>query len=478
MPKTTSDQKVVAFLAKKRIDKQRCKYDKRGKLTSLDLSDLQLAELPREIGQLTNLQTLSLEDNQLTQLPREIGQLTNLRRLSLGFFQSTQNTPGRARKLRDSEVPKNQLTQLPPQISQLINLQELYIAGSKAQLPPEIGNLVSLRVLSIHNSRLTQLPPEIGQLTNLQFLYAGMNSLVQLPPEICKLSRLQGLYLFINQLMQLSPEISQLTNLQTLSFTDNPNLLTPPPEIVVQGTQEVMAFLQAIQRESVKRYEAKLLLVGEGGTGKSSLLRALHGKVFDASQDSTHGIEVETLLLPHPSLPGCPLLLNTWDFGGQDIYHATHQFFLTKRSLYLVVWNARTGDEQSKLDFWLKTLSVRAPEAPVLLVATHIDERPADLNVQQYRRAYPQITGVLQISSKTGEGLESLEEAVAQQAAALPLMGQPWPTSWVEVEQALLERPEHHINVEIYTHLCLDKGIRVEMAQGTLGSYLHDLGKI
>src|SRR6266700_1308234 len=424
MPKTTSDQKVVAFLAKKRIDKQRCKYDKRGKLTSLDLSDLQLAELPREIGQLTNLQTLSLEDNQLTQLPREIGQLTNLqtlslegnqltqlpreigqltnlRRLSLGFFQSTQNTPGRARKLRDSEVPKNQLTQLPPQISQLINLQELYIAGSKAQLPPEIGNLVSLRVLSIHNSRLTQLTPEIGQFNNLQFLYAGMNSLVQLPPEICKLSRLQGLYLFINQLMQLSPEIgqltnlqtlalegnqlrqlppeiSQLTNLQTLSFTDNPNLLTPPPEIVVQGTQEVMAFLQAIQRESVKRYEAKLLLVGEGGTRKSSLLRALHGKVFDASQDSTHGIEVETLLLPHPSLPGCPLLLNTWDFGGQDIYHATHQFFLTKRSLYLVVWNARTGDEQSKLDFWLKTLSVRAPEAPVLLVATHIDERPAD----------------------------------------------------------------------------------------------------
>src|SRR6266568_6393702 len=206
MPKTTSDQKVVAFLAKKRIDKQRCKYDKRGKLTSLDLSDLQLAELPREIGQLTNLQTLSLEDNQLTQLPPEIGQLTNL------------------------------------------------------------------QTLALEGNQLRQLPPEIGRLTNLQTLALESNQLTQLPPEI-----------------------SQLTNLQTLSFTDNPNLLTPPPEIVVQGTQEVMAFLQAIQRESVKRYEAKLLLVGEGGTGKSSLLRALHGKVFDASQDSTHGIEVETL---------------------------------------------------------------------------------------------------------------------------------------------------------------------------------------
>ncbi|WP_347242416.1 hypothetical protein [Nostoc sp. FACHB-888] len=25
--------------------------------------------------------------------------------------------------------------------------------------------------------------------------------------------------------------------------------------------------------------------------------------------------------------------VNIWDFGGQEIYHATHQFFLTRRSL-------------------------------------------------------------------------------------------------------------------------------------------------
>ena len=29
--------------------------------------------------------------------------------------------------------------------------------------------------------------------------------------------------------------------------------------------------------------------------------------------------------------------VNMWDFGGQEIYHATHQFFLTKRSLYALV---------------------------------------------------------------------------------------------------------------------------------------------
>ena len=33
-----------------------------------------------------------------------------------------------------------------------------------------------------------------------------------------------------------------------------------------------------------------------------------------------------------------PLVFRTWDFGGQTEYYATHQYFLSKRSLYLVVW--------------------------------------------------------------------------------------------------------------------------------------------
>src|SRR5215472_4929508 len=66
--------------------------------------------------------------------------------------------------------------------------------------------------------------------------------------------------------------------------------------------------------------------------------------------------------------------------GGQQIYHATHQFFLTKRSLYMVVWNARLGVQQGRLDYWLETIKAHAPDAPVLLVATHVDERTPDLN--------------------------------------------------------------------------------------------------
>jgi hypothetical protein len=215
--------------------------------------------------------------------------------------------------------------------------------------------------------------------------------------------------------------------------------------------------------------------VGEGGTGKSSLLRALRDDAFDPNLTTTHGIEVDRLQLPHLSHE---IILNTWDFGGQHIYHATHQFFLTKRSLYFVVWNARLGVEQGRLDYWLETIKAHAPDAPVLLVATHVDERMPDLNYQLYRGVYPQIVGNLAVSNKNGEGIAELKTVLADQALRLPLMGQPWPAKWLRAEKVLLARPEHHIDADTYVHCCSTCEVEVDIAKGSLGNYLHDLGKI
>jgi GTPase SAR1 family protein len=49
----------------------------------------------------------------------------------------------------------------------------------------------------------------------------------------------------------------------------------------------------------------------------------------------------------------------TWDFGGQREYYATHQYFLSKRSLYLVVW--RIPDRQRGINeilHWLVNIQV------------------------------------------------------------------------------------------------------------------------
>jgi internalin A len=56
--------------------------------------------------------------------------------------------------------------------------------------------------------------------------------------------------------------------------------------------------------------------------------------------------------------------LHVWDFGGQEIQHATHQFFLTERSLYLVVLNGRAGDEENDAEYWLKFVKTFGASSP------------------------------------------------------------------------------------------------------------------
>ncbi len=458
-----------------------------GYLTSLQrfyLNNNQLREIPSELGQLISLQELVLNDNQLSQLPASLGQLTNLQGLYLRGNQLSQlpASLGQLTNLQGLYLRGNQLSQLPPDLGRLTRLQKLYLDENQlSELPPELGQLTNLQELYLNKNQLSELPPDLGRLTSLQKLDLDENQLSELPPELGQLTNLQELYLNKNQLCELPPELGRVTSLQTLRLENNSDLLTPPPEIVEQGTQAMLAFLRELnwdQNTVHRRYEAKVILVGEGGTGKSSLLRAMQQKPFDPLLETTHGIEIETLIWPHPSLPSKHLVLNTWDFGGQDIYRATHQFFLTKRSLYLVIWNARLGGEQGKLDYWLNTIRVLAPDALILLVAAHVDERLPDLNIPQYRADYPQIVDVLHISNKTGVGIDKLKQAVAKHAAMLPLMGQPWPISWEGVERELVVSPAHHISTATYMDLCMVKGVHAALAQGTLGSYLHDLGKI
>ncbi|GHO98808.1 hypothetical protein KSF_088560 [Reticulibacter mediterranei] len=379
-------------------------------------------------------------------------------------------------KLLHLDLSGLSLTYVPAELRQLTNLQVLDLSNNQlSEVPAELGRLTNLQSLALYHNQLSEVPAELGQLTNLQRLTLYHNQLSEVPAELGQLTNLQTLYLNDNQLSQVPVELGQLTSLQELNLSNNPSLLTPPPEIVSQRTSAILTFLRELQKNSTMRYEAKLLIVGEGGTGKSSLLRSLHNEVFDPHLATTHGIAIQPLSL---SSGAYNMTLHVWDFGGQHIYHATHQFFLTERSLYLVVWNARLGAEQGRLDYWLDTIKTLAPNAPVLLVATHIDERPPDLNYPLYQNTYPQLVGNLSISNQNGIGIDALKEALSLVALKLPLMGQPWPQQWLDAENVLSAHTESYIDAFTYVHNCANCGVEENIANGTLGNYLHDLGKI
>ncbi len=302
----------------------------------------------------------------------------------------------------------------------------------------------------------------------------------QVLQEIERAARSGGtaLYLGGNRLSSLPPEIARLTNLTTLSLDNNP-LSSLPPDVVAQGTRALLAYLGAQLEASSRQWVSKMLVVGQGGVGKTSLLRALRGETF-TEQDTTHGIEIGTLELKHPTEPDVTMQLNTWDFAGQEIAHATHQFFLTNRSLFLLAWNARHGFAQGRLYYWLDTIQALAPESPVLIVATHTDQRDADLPLADLRRSYPQIIGHCPISNATGQGVEELRQEIVKTAAdprKLPLMGERWPTAWLDAANALRASPEKHLPARELWKRLAEHNVTGDHAR-VLAQWLHELGDI
>ncbi|MEH1964997.1 COR domain-containing protein [Nostoc sp.] len=448
-------------------------------LTELYLSNNQLSSLPPEICQLSNLTLLSLHNNQLSSLPPEICQLSNLTLLSLDNNQ-LRSLPLEICQLSNLtllSLSKNQLSSLPPEICQLSNLTVQYLDNNQLRsLPLEICQLSNLTLLSLSNNQLSSLPLEICQLFNLTKLTLDNNQLRSLPLEICQLSNLTLLSLHNNQLSSLPLEFSQLSNLTLLSL-DNNALTSPPPEIVEQGIQAILTYLRERLKGNLRQWISKLLVVGEGGVGKTSLLKALRGEEFNTQESTTHGIEIKWLDLTHPSKAGTTMHLKTWDFAGQEINHATHQFFLTNRSLFLLAWNARLGFEQGKLYYWLDTIKALAPDSPILLVATHIDERDADLPLAELRRKYPQIIEHCKISSKISRGVEELRQAIAEAAAKLPLMGEIWPTTWLNAANAIRTQPKKQITPQQLWDIMADSQV-ADISKEVLARWLHELGEI
>jgi small GTP-binding protein len=425
---------------------------------SVDLTGLGLTEIPDSIGQLTALTTLNLSRNQLTEIPDWIGQLTALTTLNLNG---------------------NRLTEIPDWIGQLTALTDLDLSRNLlTEVPDSIGQLTALIRLYLYGNQLTEIPDSIRQLTALKRLDLSRNRLTEIPDWIGQLTGLTGLNLNDNRLKEIPDSIGQLTGLTTLNLNDNRRLFSPPREVLAQGTMAVLAFLQALSKSSVERWRSKIMIVGEATVGKTSLAKQLLGEGFDPDERQTHGLRVRSLPLPHPDRPGVTMALDVWDFGGQLEYRATQRFYLTDRSLFLVVWNSRARAADGKVTAWLDAITARAPDAPILLVATHGDENSPAALPHNLPDRYPGIVAACTIDSRTRLGIDELHEVVAREAAALPLMGARWPAAWDTATRALDELPELTVTTRrAFRHLA-EAGVPDPDSQQAIAQMLHDLGQI
>ncbi|MEO0818725.1 MAG: COR domain-containing protein, partial [Pseudomonadota bacterium] len=136
------------------------------------------------------------------------------------------------------------------------------------------------------------------------------------------------------------------------------------------------------------RPRVKMIILGNGEVGKTQLRRRLQGEEFNPVWDSTHGIEAHSAHMDHPDYPK-GVLINAWDFGGQDIYHGAHALFMRSNAVVVLCWHpdfeagveatsGELGIERKPLTYWLDFIAHTAGrDVPLILVRTRGRDRKA-----------------------------------------------------------------------------------------------------
>lgn len=139
------------------------------------------------------------------------------------------------------------------------------------------------------------------------------------------------------------------------------------------------SYADELARGGVQLNEVKLLLLGEGRVGKSHLRERLFGDdatYFNPGELPTHDIEtMRWRASVRDDEAKRQITVSVWDFGGQQMLHATHRLFLSdRRGLFVIVCDATRTRRQNRLDYWLHLVRFEASmHSPIIIVVTKCD---------------------------------------------------------------------------------------------------------
>ena len=176
--------------------------------------------------------------------------------------------------------------------------------------------------------------------------------------------------------------------------------------------------------EAVHYTNAKVVLVGDSGVGKSGLALVLTKRDF-VPTESTHGRHVWVLDEEEVQKAGRPrekreVLL--WDLAGQQDYRLIHQLHLHEATVALIVFDAaRNTDPFAGIRHWHRALrqaqQARGSSAlplKIFLVAARRDRGGSSVSRERVNALVQELgcVGYIETSAKLGHGIDALEEAI------------------------------------------------------------------
>lgn len=153
------------------------------------------------------------------------------------------------------------------------------------------------------------------------------------------------------------------------------------------------------------KYTFKILLLGDGGVGKTSLVqRFIHNK-FQSGYLMTIGMEPYSFFA---EIDGTNICLQLWDIAGQDRFATMRQIFFKGSMGALVTYDITRRHSFNNLKTWIQEARTESPRILLMLVGNKNDlEDLRDVSTEEGQKFADETgcIGFIETSAKTGDNV-------------------------------------------------------------------------
>ena len=483
-------------------------FNEKGEVLALDLSNNRMTEIP-DLRDFHALEYLCLYSNKISKI-ENLEHLANLKNLELtGNKISKIENLKHLTQLQKLNLSFNLINKI-ENVGYLTQLQNLNLSVNEISKIENVGHLTQLQELNLSVNEISKIE-NIEHLSNLQKLWLNSNEISKIE-NLEHLTQLNSLMLSSNQISSESDVeilIENLVQLEYLSLNNNP---IPLDNIYLLEYYDCLPKLRSYFEEKrksgeVELCEMKVILLGNGGAGKTSFRRRWAEKMPDLPPlDSTDKFEIVVADFPlvkdsrdtqtsetdnQATAKDC-LTARIWDFSGQQIDHQIHHFFLTADAYYILLHDNRK--EGTNFGYWFylirlmceKTQQRECVQQPISIILNNntIDNpnAKAEFNEKSYFEHFPE----LHINAYTTDLKKSSYDDLYEnlffpiQERALTLLGgkKSYPKSWIQVRDALAETKDNYLSKREYNKICERFGITKSEGQAVLLAYLNRVGAL